>query len=56
MSDLRVFKNETAELATLNGILRIRIKEDDKREYQLENGRKIHKNTGKVKWEIIKRH
>lgn len=31
MSDLRVFKNETAEIATLNGILRIRVKEEDKR-------------------------
>lgn len=32
MADLRVFKNETAEIATLNGMLRIRVKEEDKRE------------------------
>lgn len=33
MADLRVFKNETAEIATLNGMLRIRVREEDKREY-----------------------
>lgn len=38
MSDLRVFKNETAEIATLNGILRIRVKEEDKREYKKRLG------------------
>ena len=31
MADLRVFKNETAEIATLNGMLRIRVREEDKR-------------------------
>lgn len=35
MADLRVFKNETAEIATLNGMLRIRVKEEDKRKLKL---------------------
>lgn len=41
MSDLRVFKNETAEIATMNGILRFRVKEEDRREYQLRGRRRI---------------